>query len=155
MGQNKNNSLWLKITELMSKISTLLGKRIEKWTQKINNEIIKEENSGKGLTSATVVNMSESNMANQSEQDDSSCPTNLGLPFCRTLIFHKHFGVFGDFTQKDFGIFGYFAQKDFGKFCFHGLITVISELKWATLVAVELLLFCGVMCGVMRPVNGW
>ncbi len=71
MGQNKNNSLWLKITELMSKISTLLGKRIEKWTQKINNEIIKEENSGKGLTSATVVNMSESNMANQSEQNDS------------------------------------------------------------------------------------
>lgn len=86
MGKNQDNhSLWSKISQLMSKISTLLGKKIENWTKMIEKEII-EDNSGKGQTPAMVVNMGEPNVKNQSVRYETETPSSPATVINKTKV---------------------------------------------------------------------
>lgn len=86
MEQKQTPSLWYKIKELMSKIKTLLVKKIENWTKELDKKITIANSSNKEQSPARVLDTGESNVNNQSEQHENIEENQVPTPPPATVI---------------------------------------------------------------------
>lgn len=86
MEQKQSPSLWSKIKELMSKIKTLLVKKIENWTTELDKKITIANSSNKEQSPARVLDTGESNVNNQSEQHENIEENQVPTPPPATVI---------------------------------------------------------------------
>ncbi len=71
MKQTQNTSLWSKIKELMSKIKTLLVKKIENWTTELDKKITIANGNDKKPSPARVLDTGAPDVNNQGEQHEN------------------------------------------------------------------------------------